>query len=39
MFDFLSSDESRYLALTLVYLVAIIAGCVFVKHFTTDKER
>ena len=39
MIDFMSSDGLQYLVLTSINIVAIIAGCVFVKHFTTDKER
>lgn len=38
MIDFLSNDGLRYLALTLMNLAAIIAGYVFVKHFTTDTK-
>ena len=39
MLDFISSDELRYLALTSINIVAIIAGYVFVKHFATNTKK
>jgi hypothetical protein len=39
MIDFISSDGLRYLVLTSINIVAIIAGYVFVKHFSTNTKR
>jgi len=39
MIDLISNDGLRYLALTLMNIVAIIAGYVFVNYFSTNAKR